>query len=216
MKHTRKRILSLVMSGIMTASMLPAYLTQLSIPAAADDPPASDYTPDTDPTIDFDYANTHNILNAEDALKDIAKREKNTVSFNADDYAEGRVPDVYKSYNKYPWKHATKITCHEHSKGSIRTLLESTNPDDTFIALSDDDDYWVRENDRNEWEPIRITTDKVLDLNGHHILMQHGGNVNNSYEDPRQEYDTVEAFYMTMFEINDGATAKSGLWHLTP
>ena len=76
MRTTRKRALSLMLSGIMTASLLPSYLTQLSIPAAADDPPESDYTPDTDPTIDFDYADTHNILNAEDALKYLATNNK--------------------------------------------------------------------------------------------------------------------------------------------
>ena len=114
MAHTRKRILSLMMSGIMTASLLPAYLTQISIPAAADDPPESDYTPDTDPTIDFDYANTHNILNADDALRDLAQ--------------QGKSCNPAGLYNRFPWRHATDITANAHSEGSIHTLLESTNP----------------------------------------------------------------------------------------
>ncbi|MBP0967994.1 MAG: hypothetical protein J5722_10185, partial [Oscillospiraceae bacterium] len=206
MRTTRKRALSLMLSGIMTASLLPSYLTQLSIPAAADDPPESDYTPDTDPTIDFDYANTHNILNAEDALRDLAALQKTYHDYTSDDVAEGTVVGNYASYNKFPWKHASKITCHEHSKGSIRTLLESTSPNDTFIALSDSEEYHTTENEGYEWEPIRITTDKVLDLNGHRLTMRHGGNVNHSKTDPRQEYDSEEAFYMTMFEIDEGAT----------
>lgn len=87
MKHTRKRILSLLMSGIMTASLLPAYLAELPIPAASDDP-----IEDNDPTIDFDYATRNNILNADDALKDIAQQKKKQHVFRRNRRYEAEIP----------------------------------------------------------------------------------------------------------------------------
>lgn len=120
MKHTRKRILSLLMSGIMTASLLPAYLTELPIPAAADDP-----MEDNDPTIDFDYATRNNILNADDALKDIAQQKKDSMS-------SGETEELKQ---RFPWQHATYVTAEGDSGHSLRTLLESTDTDDQYVSL---------------------------------------------------------------------------------
>ena len=203
MAHTRKRIFSLMMSGIMTASLLPAYLTQLSIPAAADDPPSSDDKPDTSPTIDFDYGNDPNnpILNADDALKDLGKQNKSR------DYVQG-VDAMKKNYSAYPWKHPDIIQ--EYNNGNeddLRTMLESNKKE--YIALSADigDEWWKNGSDEEyAWNSIKITEDKVLDLNGHKITLDYYGNKNHHKDRPEQEYTWMDAHYLTAFEISEGAT----------
>ncbi|MCR4759670.1 MAG: hypothetical protein K5705_05290 [Oscillospiraceae bacterium] len=198
MKRTRKRALSLTLSVMMTASLLPSYLTQLPIPARANDPPASDYTPDTDPTIDFDYANTHNIMNADDALRDLAANGKNCTSTNK----------AEEMYRKFPWRHASGISCNAatDTDDSVRALLESTNPNNKYVVLAKNatisQDYWKG----HKWEPIKITKDKVLDLSGRQIRVDYDANINHSDDQPSQEYRWKEAHYQTMFEIEDGAT----------
>ena len=156
MKHARKRFLSLLSAGMMTAALLPAYLTQLSIPAAADDPPSSDNKPDTSPTIDFDYGNDPNnpILNADDALKDLGKQNKSR------DYVQG-VDAMKKNYSAYPWKHPDIIQ--EYNNGNeddLRTMLESNKKE--YIALSADigDEWWKNGSDEEyAWNSIKITVD---------------------------------------------------------
>ena len=198
MKRTRKRALSLTLSVMMTASLLPSYLTQLPIPARADDPPASDYTPDTDPTIDFDYANTHNIMNADDALRDLAAKGRSVTSTNK----------AEEMYRKFPWRHASGISCNAgtDTDDSVRALLESTDPNDKYVVLAKNatisQDYWKG----HKWEPINITKDKVLDLSGRQIRVDYDANINHSDDQPSQEYRWKEAHYQTMFEIEDGAT----------
>lgn len=208
MAHTRKRFFSLMMSGIMTASLLPAYLTQLSIPAAADDPPSSDFEPDTSPTIDFDYGNDPNnpILNADDALKDIGKQHKHDKWYNS---VQG-VDAMKNNYSAYPWKHPDIIQ--EYNNGNeddLRTMLESDEKEIEYIALSADlgDEWWKNGSEEEyAWNSIKITKDKVLDLNGHKLTLDYYGNKNHHKDAPEQEYTWLKAHYLTAFEISDGAT----------
>ena len=180
-----------MMSGIMTASLLPAYLTELPIPAAADDP-----MEDNDPTIDFDYAIRNNILNADDALKDIASKKKSSMT-------SGETEELKQ---RFPWQHATYVTAEGDSGHSLRTLLESTDTDDQYVSLVKDyDGYWNHWAGQ-KWEPIKITKDKVLDLNGHQFLLHYNANINHSKDDPCQEYSWEGAHYLSAFEIEEGAT----------
>ena len=216
MKHRQKRALSLVLSGIMTASMLPSYLTQHSVPAAADDSTASDFVPDTDPTIDFDYAVNRNILSADDALKDLAKQNKNFKWVKG-----GTDKELLDAYNLYPWQHATNITISDWDEGSLRTYLESDAPEDKYVAISEDEcDTWTDMD--KDWEPVKITTDKVLDLNGHKLEIQYYSNKSNKHNDyghvedgdwisayderGRQNHENEDTHLAHCFEIEDGAT----------
>ena len=180
-----------MMSGIMTASLLPAYLTELPIPAAADDP-----IEDNDPTIDFDYAIRNNILNADDALKDIASKKKSSMT-------SGETEELKQ---RFPWQHATYVTAEGDSGHSLRTLLESTDTDDQYVSLVKDyDGYWNHWAGQ-KWEPIKITKDKVLDLNGHQFLLQYDANINHKEDGHEQEYSWEGAHYLSAFEISEGAT----------
>ncbi len=179
------------MSGIMTASLLPAYLAELPIPAAADDP-----VEDNDPTIDFDYATGKNILNADDALKDLAQQKKDSMD-------SGETEDMKQ---RFPWQHATYVTAEGDSGHSLRTLLESRDTDVQYVSLVKDyKGYWDHW-DKQKWEPIKITTDKVLDLNGHQFLLQYDANINHKEGGHEQEYSWEGAHYLSAFEISEGAT----------
>ena len=244
MKHTRKRILSLLSAGVMTLTMLPAYL-----PASAY-PQQSDYSNDpTDLTIDFSAS----AKDAETILQKMreAQNHKEATTYTPDGSGDKETLDaIYKNYNHLPWRHVTNWSCNDDpwhksywydkyiltttlSRGSrddrlwtdedgdvhamnfedwyretqapytLRGALESTDPNDTYVALADDADH--EEHQQDPWEPIVIKTDKVLDLNGHTIDMQYDRNRENS-DQHRQNHSKPETHYCWAFEIENGAT----------
>ncbi len=208
----------MLMSGVMTTSMLPAYLTQISIPAAADDPYPWG-TDDTDPTIDFDYESKYGVHSPEDAMKLLAKENASSSKIEESNWKS--------NYSKYPWRHASNNEGYD--EGSLRKVLESTNAKDTYVALAEGDtdtwnDMWM------EWEPVRITTDKVLDLNGKSLIINYNANRDNRHKDNttfegdwynpatwdeyeesydwrgRQNHENMKAHMAHLFEIDKGAT----------
>ena len=231
MNHTRKRILSLMMSGVMTASLLPAYLTQLSLPAAAYDP--------NDPTdlsipLNFD-------ANAPDAASILSEMRRNqTHNFEATGSENKLTIEEWQAkYNAIPWRRVTNWNCNddpnnwsywivnsdhnpndvyyyretfsdmrkifnnEYYPYSLRAAMESTNPADTYVALAADDSH--EEHHRDPWKPMVITTNKVLDLNGHTLKIRYDRNLNNSITN-RCQNNIVDVHNCVAFEIQNGAT----------
>ncbi|MBR6718383.1 MAG: hypothetical protein IKI77_08585, partial [Oscillospiraceae bacterium] len=222
MKQTRKRILSLLTAGVMTLSLLPNAFPAL--PAAAN--PSfgdADFEDDTDLTINFDQ----NALDPERAFSKMGEAGRTRKNIE---------PDYYRSnYNRFHWKHVRFWTCNnsppakswaawkcgfrvnseDPKKGfqiflndmlpsSIRGCLESTGPDDTYVALAADDTH--EEHEQDVWQPIRITTDKVLDLNGHYLSIEYNRNRNNSTDKKCQNTTDLSAHNCWAFEITNGAT----------
>lgn len=211
MKHIRKRILSMMMSGVMTASLLPAYLTQLPLPAAAYDP--------NDPTdlsipLNFDA----DAPAAASILSEMRKNQthSNQVSVfwtNKSNYTD-EIQKIREKYDTLPWRKACYWNCNNNespitlvsdfkTEHQIRTLLESTDEKDMYIALTADDVH--EHHARNKWEPIKITTNKVLDLNGHKLEIQYNRNRNNSDTNRCQNF-IVDTHNCVAFEIQNGAT----------
>ena len=222
MKHTRKRILSLLTAGVMTMSMLPAVCPAL--PAAANpgfsDP---DFEDDTDLTIDFNQ----DALDPETSFSKMGEAGRTRKNVEIDYYRS--------NYNKFHWKHVRFWTCNnappakswvawlcgfrpsseDPKKGyqsflndtapsSIRNCLESTDEGDTYVALAADDTH--EEFEQDVWQPIRITTDKVLDLNGHFLSIEYNRNRNNSTDYKCQNTTDLNAHNCWAFEITNGAT----------
>ena len=226
MKTTRKRILSLLMSGIMAVSLLPSELARQTITAKADDEEAgfshglmggSSTKDDTDLTIDFKYAEKNNVQSPDDAMRLLGEGKIESYQVDSSKW--------YNGYSEHPWRHPTTIE--PNSKGDsedIRTYLESTDDADKYIALKQDiivgpdqraNTYFLTGaiyspkwwDNRDKWETIKITTDKVLDLNGHKLEITYAGNINHDkdMESTGQER-WVESHYLTAFEIANGAT----------
>ncbi len=226
MKPTRKRILSLLTAGAMTLSLLPSMLPALpALPAAAnpvfgDD----DFEDDTDLTINFDQ----DAPGPEDAFNQIGAAGSTRSSVGIDYYRS--------NYNKFHWRHVRYWTCNnepdrkswvawkcgfrsdsedwkkirrENFYGSmepvtLRYCLEATGEENTYVALAEDDVH--EEHERDVWQPIRITEDKVLDLNGHTLAIQYNRNRNNSDENKCQNLVDTTTHNCWAFEITNGAT----------
>ena len=87
----------------------------------------------------------------------------------------------------------------------LRNKLESTDPDDKFIRLTNDY-YYLHA--LYQPEPIMITEDKVLDLNGHSIILNDQSNMN--FRSHTQNVDNPEVHQSYMFNIGtkaDGSPA---------
>ncbi|WP_037292800.1 hypothetical protein, partial [Ruminococcus flavefaciens] len=213
MKKRWKRLLSLAAAGVMTVSLLPST-------AFADDPQEeATVTPDTSPTINWDYASNRSIMNANDALKDLGAQKK---SFDVITDTEA----MKSQYYSYKWQHPTMLsvcdTDYPDETGTVqdlRHLLESESAFNKYIALPTDIELKRWENSKNGgtdkngdrikvdncWAPIKITENKVLDLNGHKIKIDYYGNINHGDKE-EQEYRWEESHYLTAFEIEEGAT----------
>ncbi|HRR76207.1 MAG TPA: hypothetical protein P5191_05250, partial [Ruminococcus sp.] len=179
MKHILKQSLSMLTACMMSFSML-SYLPERIITATA----ASADEDVTDLTIDFDQS----AISAEEALKNMYFDNIHTETYVQDNYDRIKwKPVYYWTCNNNPNKESsseriasnlfnfTNIRVWDDdwrtefknyiSPYSLRTCLESTDEDYTYISLAADDDHDERK--RDPWETINITTDKVLDLNGH-------------------------------------------------
>ncbi|MBQ6116098.1 MAG: leucine-rich repeat domain-containing protein, partial [Oscillospiraceae bacterium] len=227
MKHL-KRALSMLLVTLMIVTMLPADMIVTAFAAAKEpaqetvaeatepelaegseiDPEAIIAEPgatvvdgtsltgqDTDLTIDFWYADVNKISTAEDALAKLGQdSEKNS----------GYVSGSYRTSteNHYKWNHVnTGLTVAVNKVGTLRYYLESTDEMHKYIVL-DQDDY-CNYSGNTVWKTIEISTDKVLDLNGHTIDMAYNSNKKNS-----SDGQTTHAPYhkAVMFEIKKGAT----------
>ncbi len=181
-----KRTLSLLLALVMLLSILP----ELHLPARAADPEEDE----TDITVDFEYAEKHGIQAPEDALKVEAQKL----------FSSSQVPseaELRRNYDQFYWRKATSWTVNDVDEASLRQYITSIDPKDKYIALNNDDvhDFYKSA----LWETMEISTDKVLDLNGHQFLIRYDSNRSN---DDTSQTDRIEYHNCLAFEIKDGAT----------
>lgn len=177
-----KRLLSLLLAVLLLLSLAPV------LPASAAGPD------DTDLTIDFNYEKEHNVKSREDALKVTADSQLHQNKANS-------ITELERNYSQYLWKKCNIWTVQEPDETSIRELLTSTDPEDKYIVLNQNDThgyYWS-----TLWETIEITTDKVLDLNGKQFTIRYDSNRSN---DDTSQTDRIAFHNCTAFEIKQGAT----------
>lgn len=111
--------------------------------------------------------------------------------------------NYYKTYSDhFLWKHTHTIRgrISESGTNDLRSLLESTVWVDQYICLTGDIDYQCR---KDTFDPIVITADKVLDLNGYSITMRDDSNMTNS---GYNQSKGVRYHRNHLFEITNGAT----------
>ena len=184
----RSRFLSMITAVMMAASMLPAYGSQLAASASSSEKST------TNLTIDFNYGKDNNISTPEDTLKQLGA--KSIISKGDMSQSEWEA-----LYNQFKWKDADHWTVNHPEKGDVRALL--TDKDSKYIRLTDDD--YTTYAARTKWETIKITEDKVLDLNGHTFEIRYDRNRNNAMWN-RYQNDFPDVHYCTAFEITNGAT----------
>lgn len=184
----RSRFLSMITAVMMAASMLPAYGSQLAASASSSEKST------TNLTIDFNYGKDNNISTPEDTLKQLGA--KSIISKGDMSQSEWEA-----LYNQFKWKDADHWTVNHPEKGDVRALL--TDKDSKYIRLTDDD--YTTYAARTKWETIKITEDKVLDLNGHTFEIRYDRNRNNDMWN-RYQNDFPDVHYCTAFEITNGAT----------
>ena len=149
--------------------------------------------------IDFNYARDHNIGSAEDALKYEASK-----GYTAEKEVDA---NYYRSaQNKFKWRHPTGVAVAGNGAGSLNYYLSSTSDDDKYISLTADLSLSYTGN--TVWEPIVITTDKVLDLNGKGIDVMYGRNRKGKawYEDHYKQSGDPNYHNSTFIIIDKGAT----------
>ena len=83
----------------------------------------------------------------------------------------------------------------------LQAILESDSEDTKYVRMEDDEH---RRKGYDEWKPISITTDKVLDLNGHELTFYDMRNKENgdSKDQARASYNHNSC----LFTISNGAT----------
>ncbi len=222
------RLLSLLMSGVMAATLLPPQFSDINLAAHAE---PSDKT---DLTIDFDQS----AVSPEESRNQLYQSNRQMYAWLQQDY--GKIcwkPALYWTCNNDPdyWSYWIKYqipgrfdddnkkvdpidgtTFKIHDKDSarkyfnrkvqpysIRTLLESEDENDKYIALAADDTHAERQ--RDEYETIRITKDKVLDLNGHTLEIRYDRNTDHS-DSYHQNKNDPKPHLAVAFEITKGAT----------
>ncbi|WP_295085838.1 dockerin type I domain-containing protein [Ruminococcus sp.] len=222
MSKKNKRVISLILSAFLTVSLIPSYLPWFSLPAAAVFEYGIVPKDDTDLTIDFGYAERNKVQSPDDVMRLLGQDKIISYAVKQSDWAT--------RYSECPWRHATTIE--PNSKGAandIRTYLESTDDIDTYIALNTDiivgpyENAWAGSSghissaynfssskwwdNRDMWEPVKITKNKVLDLNGHKLEITYAGNINHdkNMQSTGQER-SIEPHRLTAFEIENGAT----------
>lgn len=89
-----------------------------------------------------------------------------------------------------------------YNYGDIREKLTSTNPDDKYIVLDKDSKVQLG---YSAYETVEISSDKVLDLNGHTIQINDIRNKANG-SDKFYQSDNSAHFNTVMFSITNSAT----------
>ncbi len=108
----------------------------------------------TDLSIDFNYQSQYD--SAEEALKAEAMKPYN---FSYESITED---EVFQEGTASHWNRVYDGDL-KREGGKFRELMESSDPSEKYIVLTQDVE--LRYNS-GEWKPIRVTSDKVLDLNG--------------------------------------------------
>ena len=164
------RLLSLLISGVMTATLFSPYVSEIAVPAYAED------SKKTDLTIDFDQS----AVSPEEARSQLYQNNCEKYAWIQQDYDKicwkpalywtcNNDPDYWSYWIKYQIPSVGNNTKVDPVDGSsfnikdaatarkffnlhvqpysIRTLLESDDDDDTYIALAADDTHSERQRD---------------------------------------------------------------------
>lgn len=146
----------------------------------------------TDPSkydlvIDFDYQTENNVKTPEEALE-LVKDE------SLSDLSE---PRLAKSVYDGDWD-------------DFREWLEDPSDSTQIIQLQEDIEKWIRPTDN--WEPIKITGDKILDLNGYELQIydRRNGKISGVFNylgsSENDQNTTVSNHHSYIFQISQGAT----------
>ena len=109
--------------------------------------------------------------------------------------------DDYKVISEYAtiWRHTSHLSAYNDDNTGLRYFLQSTSIYDAYISLSGDADCNPK---GSAIDPIVITTNKVLDLNGYSITMRDDTNVSKG---KAQALDP-DVHRSHLFEVTNGAT----------
>ena len=172
----RQKFFSLLLALLMMVELLP--LTTLHSHAAG---PSSQ-------TISFDYTSEYD--DPTEALID-----KATENFSRDRLSPGSV----FSENSWARVYDGELT---KNGGKMRDYLQSSRESEKYIIMAEDIEVRIG---RGEWVPIRITSDKVLDLNGFTLTYW---DITNKTDNEDNQSTEVTHHYENkyLFEIKSGAT----------
>ena len=104
-----------------------------------------------------------------------------------------------KDSGSVKWQHVSYLS---GSSGNIREKLTSSDPDDKYLVLDKDSCVQLG---HSAYETVEITSDKVLDLNGHKIQVN---DIRNKADGSYKYYQSNNSahFNTVLFSIMNGAT----------
>ena len=201
-----KRALALLLALVMLAGLLPwNQLRLIPTAEAATDPPVVKKLGQDNMTIDYEFEKTNGITDAAGAFRLLA--ESQYARGNPSGTENANLYSLYQQeYNQFYWNHADHWTkrADDSGAGDLRYYLSSKNAKHTYVCLSGDDSHEFAKH-AEQWETIKITRDKVLDLNGH--TMGFKLNTNWDHNNKEQLNDVIEQSHNeVLFEIEEGAT----------
>lgn len=170
-----KSALSIFLTLVMLLGVVPLSVTPVSA-ASTENNPSSGY----DMTIDFGYKDKYS--SPQEALKGEMNETFDML---------GNRKSVWEVFDEdiMGWK---------KNGDGFRRVLEHTDESTKYVVLNSDQTETMT---KKVWEPIEISQDVVLDLNGHEIRLSDNYNADGSKQ--RKE---IFAHSSTMFQIIDGAT----------
>jgi hypothetical protein len=197
MKHSiTQRIICLLLAlvtvlGLMPLNVLHPDEHHLHAHAAETEDPDAKY----DLIIDFDYA----LDKGEDPVSAMTQESKSNRTSEIYTLTEWLQSDAIGWHGIYDGDYT-------NAGGKLREKLESTDPDDKYIKLHED---VKATSGHTDYQVINITSDKVLDLNGHTIELYDMRNKIDTHDWYSESYDqsTTPSDHMSyMFMISGGAT----------
>ena len=178
----RNRTLSVILAVLMVLTAFP--LSVLPVPEAR---------AANGESLEIDYDNTQG-----NSLADAMKEEARYAVVSAAPDLAGQI-DYYKNaHATFHWVQTSSVNITNDGKVGLRKYLSENVTDYRYVSLSGDIDFHTTKQD--EWEPIVISTDKVLDLNGYEITIRYDANAHKG------QSTFPEMHRAHLFEIVNGAT----------
>ena len=172
-----KTILSILLAVLMLTGTVPMQ----SIPLP-------DALASSGESLEIDYENTSG--------NSLREAEKDAVGY----YAATCPEDQYKDATyRFHWVHTDELSVKNEDMIGLRKYLSQPISNYTYISLCGDIDLHITK--WTEWDPIEITQDRVLDLNGHSITLRNDA---NKHKGGQTQDPAVHRSHM--FEILNGAT----------
>ncbi|MBO5953479.1 MAG: Ig-like domain-containing protein, partial [Oscillospiraceae bacterium] len=226
MKHSfTTRLLSFVLVFVMVLGMIPANATHVHATEHEDEGSVvavnstSKGVTNDQTNIEMNYEHPDYLTDDEGNLvydKDgnkIPATPDNAMSYiseNGRTTTTGLSMDYYWSDNNIDPETKNSLQWHQIYKGEykatggkLREYLESKDPDDKYIVIMEDLKATI--GSKSDYAPIKIETDKVLDLNGHTIELYDKRNETGNWLDDDQSND-IDDHMTYMFKISKGAT----------